>query len=187
MAKAEERRERERQKRLGCSAESLTLLAAAALAQAAIVALLGPSAPHLLQLQLATDPDDARRFLATWSPNDHVRFKRHFLVDAWYPCLYAAFLCQRLLDVLAPTRVRATLSAICVLGASLDIFENTLHAGAAFGVFCPSLADAPDALLRAAAMAATAKWALLLPICVFILPGVATLLPLPAGPLKKAS
>jgi hypothetical protein len=152
-----------------------TLLACCVVTQLVIALLLGPICHDLLRIQLSPhDPSIFRNIVRSWTSNGQLHyFKRHFLLDSWYPLLYGAFLRERLAFVLPPPASALGVQCqwwgrVAALGAFLDIVENSVHQYMLVtGSF---MEDAPEGLIRAAAAAATAKWLLLLPVVVIVFP-----------------
>ena len=134
------------------------LFAACAVVQLSILFILGSTRHTLLALQLVPDAATARNVARTWTAEDADRFRAHFYLDFWYPVLYGLFL-YRCVDGADP--IRLVLKAAIMVGAALDVAENSFHIAA----LSPhaGLLDAPDWLLVWAARCATTKWLLLVP------------------------
>jgi len=71
------------------------LLAACAIVQFLLLTVLGPAAKNAFRLQFTISDTKARAILAEMSEDDQRRFQQHFLLDCFYPPLYALLLRRR--------------------------------------------------------------------------------------------
>ena len=134
------------------------LFALCAVVQLSILFILGSTRHTLLALQLAPDAATARNIVRTWTADDVDNFLNHFALDFFYPALYGLFL-YHCVDGADP--IRLVLKAAIMVGAALDVAENSFHLAALLPY--DGLLDAPDWLLVWAARCATTKWLLLVP------------------------
>lgn len=141
------------------------LFGACCLVQVGILIILGPIKKDLFWLQLSFHPEDARKILASWMPEDVERFSHHFLLDGLYPVLYGLLLRRRARALLPHSPLSVTLIGAATLGAACDVVENVLHWSA-----LPDLDHAADWMLRAASGAAILKWLLMWPLVLLLAP-----------------
>lgn len=146
-------------------AQPLRLLAACVATQLCILWVLGPISTSLLEVQLCFDPDRFRTIARGWSTSGELwRFQAHFALDfVFYPVMYGLLLRRRSAALGMPRWV----ARLATTGAVLDVAENALHVGA---MLSGELHDAPSWLVLAAASAASAKWCILLPVVVALMP-----------------
>jgi hypothetical protein len=156
--------------------------------QLSIILILGPLSQDLLAIQLTADPAAFRAIVAKWDISDISNFIWHFALDVPYPLFYGALLWQRATYLLGnhnTGRARLLLNILHwsgAFGAACDVLENSLHLFALWSTDW-DFESASDWVIRAAAIAAITKWALLLPTVCALAPG-APILSL-AGPVAQ--
>lgn len=102
-----------------------------AVSQAYIAVLLRPVGGDALRVQTTRDPDELRRIMSAWSPEQCDRYRRHLLPDTLHPLVYASALAAAGVAGHRPDTprwVRMGVVAAPVLSAGCDLAENALHA-----------------------------------------------------------
>lgn len=69
------------------SRAAAVLFGAYAVSQAYIVVLLRPVGRDVMRLQATVDPDEIRRIMGAWTPEQRRQYRRHLLPDTLHPLL----------------------------------------------------------------------------------------------------
>lgn len=102
-----------------------------AVSQIYIAVLLRPVGGDALRVQATSDPNELRRIIGAWSPEQCDRYRRHLLPDTLHPLVYASALVAAGVAGHRPDTprwVRMGVVAAPVLSAVCDLAENALHA-----------------------------------------------------------